>query len=256
VAARGARAAAGDAGDWVSQRPVTDDTWHLVEAFRRGLREGGFVEVAASYSRPGANATGISILTATLEPKRLEPLRELVPQTSTIGAFLDPNFPPYEGQWRDLREAARTLDYDTVSREQCDASADAARKLGLEPRMIEFKGEQGYAAAFGEMDNAPGQPIILPASPIFLRERAAIAQALLKRRIPSVAAFRENTEAGALTDSKTNQPKRGARRTVSARHGKLFAAIKAEEARAPRPRPQPSLASARDGAREKPTLIE
>ena len=48
------------------------------------------------------------------------------------------------------------------------------------------------------MDNAPGQPIILPAGPIFLRDRAAIAQALLERRIPSVAAFRENMEAGAL----------------------------------------------------------
>jgi ABC transporter substrate binding protein len=38
--------------------------------------------LAATYSRPGANATGISILTATLEPKRLELLRELVPQVS------------------------------------------------------------------------------------------------------------------------------------------------------------------------------
>jgi putative ABC transport system substrate-binding protein len=38
----------------------------------------------------------------------------------------------------------------------------------------------------------------LPAGPIFLRDRAAIAQALLERRIPSIAAFRENTEAGAL----------------------------------------------------------
>jgi putative ABC transport system substrate-binding protein len=64
--------------------------------------------------------------------------------------------------------------------------------------MIELKGEQGYAAAFDEMDNARGQPIILPAGPIFLRERVTIAQALLERRIPSIAAFRENAEAGAL----------------------------------------------------------
>ena len=48
------------------------------------------------------------------------------------------------------------------------------------------------------MDDARGQPIILPAGPMFLRDRAAIAQALLERRIPSVAAFRENMEAGAL----------------------------------------------------------
>jgi ABC-type uncharacterized transport system substrate-binding protein len=64
--------------------------------------------------------------------------------------------------------------------------------------MVEMKGEQGYADAFGAMDDARGQPIILPAGPIFLRDRALIAQALLERRIPSIAAFRENTEAGAL----------------------------------------------------------
>ena len=33
---------------------------------------------------------------------------------------------------------------------------------------------------------------------MFLRDRAAIAQALLERRIASIAAFRENVEAGAL----------------------------------------------------------
>src|SRR5258708_16710388 len=48
------------------------------------------------------------------------------------------------------------------------------------------------------MDDARGQPIILPASPMFFRDREAIAQALLERRIPSIAAFRENMEAGPL----------------------------------------------------------
>jgi ABC-type uncharacterized transport system substrate-binding protein len=48
------------------------------------------------------------------------------------------------------------------------------------------------------MDDARGQQIILPASPIFMRDRAAIAQASLERRIPSIAAFRENLGAGAL----------------------------------------------------------
>ena len=56
-------------------------------------------------------------------------------------------------------------------------SAEAARKLALEPRMVEVKGEQGYAGAFGAMDDARGQPIILPAGGMFLRDRAAIAQA-------------------------------------------------------------------------------
>jgi putative tryptophan/tyrosine transport system substrate-binding protein len=85
--------------------------------------------LAASYRRPGGNATGISILTATLEPKRLELLRELMPHVSTIGALLDPNFPPYEGQLRDLREAARSLDLQV---QELRASTDAEIELAFE----------------------------------------------------------------------------------------------------------------------------
>ena len=129
----------------------------------------------ASLSRPGGSVTGIFVRQLELAAKRVEIAREAFPRATVVG-----------------------IAFDTISREQRDASAEAARKLGLEPRMIEIKGEQGYAGAFGAMDNAPGQPIILPAGPIFLRDRAAIAQALLERRIPSVAAFRENMEAGAL----------------------------------------------------------
>jgi putative tryptophan/tyrosine transport system substrate-binding protein len=69
---------------------------------------------------------------------------------------------------------------------------------GLAPRMIEVKGQQDYDGAFAAMDDLRGHPLILPAGPMFLRDREAIAQILLARRIPSIASFRENTEAGAL----------------------------------------------------------
>ncbi len=128
-----------------------------------------------NLSRPGGNLTGIFVRQLELAAKRVEIAREAFPRATVVG-----------------------IAFDTVSREQRDAAAEAARKLGLEPRMIEVKGEQGYGGAFGAMDDARGQPIILPAGPMFFRDREAIAQALLKRRIPSIAAFRENTEAGAL----------------------------------------------------------
>jgi putative ABC transport system substrate-binding protein len=126
-------------------------------------------------SRPGSNLTGIFVRQLELAAKRVEIAREAFPRATVVG-----------------------IAFDAVSREQRDATAEAARKLGLEPRMIELTGEQGYAGAFDAMGGARGQPIILPAGPTFLRDRAAIAQALLERRIPSIAAFRENTEAGAL----------------------------------------------------------
>jgi hypothetical protein len=44
VAARGARAAAGDAGDRVFQHGIAGQFMHIVNAFRRGLIEAGYLE--------------------------------------------------------------------------------------------------------------------------------------------------------------------------------------------------------------------
>jgi putative tryptophan/tyrosine transport system substrate-binding protein len=129
----------------------------------------------ASLARPGGNVTGLFVRQIELAAKRVEIVREAFPRASVLGVV-----------------------FDTTSREQADAAAEAARKFALEPRMIEVRGEGDYAAAFAAMDDAPGQPVVLPAGAIFLRDRAAIAQALLERRIPSIAAFRENLQAGAL----------------------------------------------------------
>src|SRR5260221_3148659 len=127
----------------------------------------------ASLSRPGGSATGIFVRQLELAAKRVEIAREAFPRATVLG-----------------------IAFDTISREQRDAAAEAARKLGLEPRMIEVKGQQDYGGAFSAMDDARGQPIILPASPMFFRDREAIARALLERRIPPIPAFRETTQAG------------------------------------------------------------
>jgi ABC-type uncharacterized transport system substrate-binding protein len=129
----------------------------------------------ANLSHPGGNVTGMFVREIELAAKRVEIAREAFPRASALGIV-----------------------FDTTSREQRDAAAEAARKFTLEPRMIEVRGEEDYAGAFAAMDDARGQPIILPAGGIFLRDRAAIAQALLEHRIPSITAFRENMEAGAL----------------------------------------------------------
>ena len=129
----------------------------------------------ASLSQPGGNVTGIFVRQLELAAKRVEIAREVFPSAKVVG-----------------------IAFDTVSREQRDAAAEAARKLGLEPRMIEVNGQHDYGGAFDAMHDARGQPIILPAGPMFFRDREAIAQALRERRIPSIAAFRENSEAGVL----------------------------------------------------------
>jgi putative ABC transport system substrate-binding protein len=130
----------------------------------------------ASLSRPGANITGILVRQIELAAKRIELVRQVFPTASRVGLL-----------------------FDMASREQANSSADAGRSLGFDPILIEVTGQPpDYAAALRAMDGAPGQPIVLPASPLFIRDRTAIANVLLDRRLPSMCAFRENAAAGAL----------------------------------------------------------
>jgi len=134
--------------------------------------------LAASYRRPGGNATGISILTATLEPKRLELLRELMPHVSAIGALLDPNFPPYESQLRDLREAARTLDLQV---QELRASTDAEIDLAFET-----VAQQRIAA------------LTVAAGPFFDTRREKLVTLAARHAVPTMYHFREFPVAGGL----------------------------------------------------------
>jgi putative ABC transport system substrate-binding protein len=129
-----------------------------------------------SLARPGGNITGILVRQLELASKRVEILREAMPKARRLG-----------------------LVWDAASRDQANAAAGAGREFGFEPRLIEVTGEApDYAAALQPMHDASGEPVVIPASPIFLRDREAIAQVLIQKRIPSMSAFRENAEAGAL----------------------------------------------------------
>jgi putative ABC transport system substrate-binding protein len=66
--------------------------------------EGGLV---ASFARPEANLTGVSIMTTELMAKRFELLSELVPQAQVIALLVNPNSPVAERIMSDVQEAAR-----------------------------------------------------------------------------------------------------------------------------------------------------
>src|SRR6202011_4520720 len=126
----------------------------------------------ASLARPGGNITGIFVHPLELAAKRIELVREALPQARHLG-----------------------LIWDASSRDQ--AAAAAGKSLGFEPRRIEVTGQPpDYAAAFGQMADVRGEPMVIPSGPIFLRDRAAIGRLLLERHIPPIGAFREIVEAG------------------------------------------------------------
>jgi putative ABC transport system substrate-binding protein len=130
----------------------------------------------ASLSRPGSNMAGIFVSQLELAGKRIEILRDALPGARRVGLL-----------------------WDASSRDQATAASPIAARLGFEPHPLEVVGEPpDYAAALLPLSGSPGEPVALPASPLFLRDRAIIARLLIERRTPSICAFREVMEAGAL----------------------------------------------------------
>jgi putative ABC transport system substrate-binding protein len=62
-----------------------------------------------SFSRPGGNLTGVSILISVLRPKRLELLREMVPTVSLIALLVNPSNQNVEAEAPETQAAAEAI---------------------------------------------------------------------------------------------------------------------------------------------------
>jgi putative ABC transport system substrate-binding protein len=80
--------------------------------------------LVASLNRPGANLTG-TILSSELGPKRLQLLRELLPNAALFGLLADPSAPDIQSQIADLQAAARTLGLKLVVGKRYSLVADS-----------------------------------------------------------------------------------------------------------------------------------
>jgi putative tryptophan/tyrosine transport system substrate-binding protein len=67
------------------------------------------IGLVASLNRPGGNATGVNIFTTELGPKRLELLRQVVPNAGTIAFLVNPNTATAGRQVNELETAAAAL---------------------------------------------------------------------------------------------------------------------------------------------------
>ena len=88
------------------------------------------IGLAKSLARPGGNATGIALMTATLTLKRLELIRELLPQNATVGFLVNPENQDLLLEIEDLARStgqplvvARAGNVDTLNPHSCSLSA-------------------------------------------------------------------------------------------------------------------------------------
>jgi len=67
------------------------------------------IGLAASFNRPGGNATGVSLLTTELGPKRLALVRELLPKPGTIAFVVNKNSTSTQFQVQEMQAAAQAV---------------------------------------------------------------------------------------------------------------------------------------------------
>ena len=93
--------------------------------------------IVNSINRPSGNSTGNFVHNTALVPKRLELLRQLVPNARLVGFLVNPNNSNTGDQVRLAQSAARTMDLELLVLSATTASAIDAAYAGLMQRNVD-----------------------------------------------------------------------------------------------------------------------
>jgi putative tryptophan/tyrosine transport system substrate-binding protein len=134
--------------------------------------------LVASLNRPGANVTGIANLAGEMAPKRLQLLRELLPNAAWFGVLADPTFADIQSLIADLQAAARMLGAQLVV---ANARTDADLK-----------------AAFASFSQQRVGAVLVGNGVYYNRHVEQLAALAARHALPAIYPFREYALAGGL----------------------------------------------------------
>jgi putative tryptophan/tyrosine transport system substrate-binding protein len=134
--------------------------------------------LAASLARPGGNATGLTSLAPDLQGKRLELIREMLPNVSGLAVFWNP---ANAYQIRDEREVRAAPDM-----------------LRIQVMPLAVQGAKELDGAFAAVLAQDADAMLVLADRVFLHNRERIVAFAAENRRPMMSAYRELAEGGGL----------------------------------------------------------
>jgi putative ABC transport system substrate-binding protein len=132
----------------------------------------------ANISRPESNLTGFVALNVELESKRLELLKEVVPQLSRVAV---------------LGNSANPL-----SRVNLDTARRSAERLGVTIEAFEVKDSAEVENALAAIAVSRPDAALLASDTLLLSQRKRITEVFAASRIPAIYPFKEYAESGGL----------------------------------------------------------
>jgi putative tryptophan/tyrosine transport system substrate-binding protein len=134
--------------------------------------------LVASFTRPGGNVTGLSLFTRQLSGKRLEVLKEAVPDLRRAGAVFNAANPSTPPQFRETEAAGDTL--------------------GLKVLPLDVHFPEGIDAAFAEAARQKLQGVAIISDSATIAHRTQLGTAALKYRLPTIFSNKAYLQGGGL----------------------------------------------------------
>src|SRR5262245_35877552 len=135
--------------------------------------------LVASLARPGGNVTGLSSLGPELNTKRLEVLKDAVPNLARVGLLLEAASLTRDLQLKEIRPAAQAL---KLKLEEIDTQLDP----------------KGLESAFQTAKQKQVNAIMTQVARSFFAERQRIVELAVKYRLPAIYFSKEFVDEGGL----------------------------------------------------------
>jgi len=132
----------------------------------------------ASLARPGGNITGLSFMFPEVSGKRLELLKEAVPNLSRLAVLWNPNSPGGPIAFKETQTAVQAL--------------------GLQLQSLEVQRPDDFDQAFAAMTREHADALVVISNVLFFGDRRRLAALAVQHRLPAMFHLREYAEAGGL----------------------------------------------------------
>ena len=159
-----------------------------------------------SLARPGGNVTGSTFSFPELNAKRLEMLKEALPNLKRIAVLMNDT------------NVANVVTFEAMAR--------TARTVGVEVVQVFAKSREDFEAAFAQMSKAHAEAVAVYEDAFFVAEAGRLASLAQRHRLPSIG-FREYAAAGGLLAFGVNFPDAWRRAAVFV--DRIFKGAKASE---------------------------
>ena len=126
------------------------------------------IGLVPNLGHPGGNITGVAINAADMAGKRLQMLKDLVPTLKRVAMLTHPPHPTNAVQLQEAEAAARTL--------------------GVQLEAVPVRGVDDFDSALKALRGIGG--LLHADTPLFVTHRARLVDAVARRRLPAIYAFR------------------------------------------------------------------